>query len=101
MELSSPAPPSPIAEGSLPPVASSGTAPRPTEGFSTVLRTLGGRIDEGAQLMARAERTGPALDARQLIALQAGIYRYTESVELAAKLIDRANNAIKTTLQSQ
>ena len=34
-----------------------------------------------------------------LIALQAGIYRYTEAVDLAAKLVDRTTAAVKRTLQ--
>jgi len=40
------------------------------------------------------------LGAGELIAVQAGIYRYTEVVELSAKLIDRAATAVRTTLQS-
>ena len=40
------------------------------------------------------------LAAGDLIALQAGIYRYSEAVDLAGKLVDRAGNAVKTTLQS-
>lgn len=101
MELSSPAPPPPIADGAHAPSATTKTPVPPTSSFSEVLRTLGERIDAGAALMTRAERVGPVVDARALIALQAGIYRYTEAVDLAAKLVDRTNNAIKTTLQSQ
>jgi hypothetical protein len=36
-----------------------------------------------------------------LIALQAGIYRYSEAVDLVTKLVDRATQAVKTTLQNQ
>lgn len=36
------------------------------------------------------------LDSAQLIALQAGIYRYSEAVDLVAKLVDRASNAVRT-----
>jgi hypothetical protein len=39
------------------------------------------------------------LDARALIAVQAGIYHYTEAIELAGKLVDRATNAVRTVLQ--
>lgn len=39
------------------------------------------------------------MDAGELIALQAGIYRYTEAVDLAAKLVDRSTSAVRTTLQ--
>jgi hypothetical protein len=65
-----------------------------------VLERLAQHIDEGEQLVRQA--TGPAADgADRLIALQAGIYRYTEVVDLTAKLVDRGTNSIKTTLQSQ
>jgi hypothetical protein len=33
-----------------------------------------------------------------LIALQVGIYRYTEAVDLASKIVDRATNAVHTVL---
>jgi len=36
-----------------------------------------------------------------MIALQAGVYRYVEAIELCAKLVDRTASAVKTTLQSQ
>ena len=37
----------------------------------------------------------------QLIAIQAGVYRYTQELELASKLVDKATGAVKQTLQSQ
>jgi hypothetical protein len=37
----------------------------------------------------------------ELIAIQAGVYRYTQELELASKLVDKASGAVKTTLQSQ
>jgi hypothetical protein len=40
-------------------------------------------------------------DTRGMIALQAGVYRYVEAVELCTKLVDRSTAAVKTTLQSQ
>jgi hypothetical protein len=38
-------------------------------------------------------------DPGTLIALQAGIYRYSEAVDLAGKLVDRGGNAVRTVLQ--
>ena len=38
-------------------------------------------------------------DTGTLIALQVGIYRYTEAVDLASKIVDRATNAVRTVLQ--
>jgi hypothetical protein len=64
------------------------------------LKALGRQIDTGEKLVQRALAPGAAqLSASDLIALQAGIYRYSEAVDLAAKLIDRAGSAVRTTLQ--
>ena len=68
--------------------------------FKHALSSLGREIDRGEKLVQRALRGGGKLGAGELIALQAGIYRYSEAVDLAAKLVDRAGNAIRTTLQS-
>jgi hypothetical protein len=69
--------------------------------FSLALRALGRQIDVGEKLVQRALAPGAAqLSAAELIALQAGIYRYSEAVDLAAKLIDRAGAAVRTTLQA-
>lgn len=72
----------------------------PAQPFAEVLQQLGRSLDAGERVVQRALSGGGGLDARQLIALQAGIYRYTEAVDLAAKLVDRASAAVRTTLQS-
>lgn len=78
-------------------------APRAAEdsSFTKMLRNLGREIDRGEAMSARAMRGGAQLSASELLALQAGIYRYSEAVELATKLVDRATGAVRTTLQSQ
>ena len=48
----------------------------------------------------RAARRG-AMDPAELLALQAGVYRYSQEVDLASKIVDKATTAVKTTLQSQ
>lgn len=74
--------------------------PRSDGGFRRALRTLGRELDRGEVLVAGAIRGGHgALSPERLLALQAGIYRYTEAVDLAAKVVDRAGNAAKTVLQ--
>jgi hypothetical protein len=62
---------------------------------------MGVELDRGEALVERVV-TGRAvgLDAAELIALQAGIYRYSEIVDLAAKFVDRAGSAVRTTLQA-
>ena len=69
--------------------------------FKRLLASLGRELDLGEALVERA-RTGGigGLGAAELIAVQAGIYRYAEAVELTAKFVDRAQNAIRTTLES-
>lgn len=68
--------------------------------FGQVLRALGQRVDRGEAVMRRALHSDMGgLDARALIAVQAGIYHYTEAIELAGKLVDRATNAVRTVLQ--
>jgi len=75
-------------------------AKRPSE-FARVLRGLGGAIDRGERIMSgAASGTYQTLDAGALIALQAGIYRYSEAIDLTSKLIDRVTTAARTVLQA-
>ena len=70
------------------------------EALGDAVRSIarGERFVDGA--MRRAARGGD-LEPGQLLALQAGVYRYTQELELAAKLVDKATGAVKQTLQSQ
>jgi hypothetical protein len=69
--------------------------------FAEVLGVLGARVDRGEALMGGvASGEWSSSDPGTLIALQAGIYRYSEVVDLAGKLVDRASNAVRTVLQS-
>lgn len=81
-----PAPPAPV-------------APTTPSRFAQALRSLGREIDGGEKQMAAASELRD-YDTRTLIALQAGIYRYTEAVDLASKIVDRATSAVHTVLQS-
>ena len=72
--------------------------------FGNVLRGLGRELDRGESLAEQAIRdgaSGAGMSPEALIALQAGIYRYSEAVDLVTKLVDRATQAVKTTLQNQ
>ncbi|HVY29409.1 MAG TPA: hypothetical protein VHB79_22780 [Polyangiaceae bacterium] len=65
--------------------------------FQKALRGIGRAVDGGERLVAGAASGNLGdLDSGQLIALQAGIYRYSEAVDLVAKLVDRASTAVKT-----
>ena len=48
-----------------------------------------------------ASKRGHDLGPSELLALQAGVYRYSETVDLASKLIDRATSGVKTVIQGQ
>jgi hypothetical protein len=79
-------------------------APEPTRSpseFTRVLNGIGTAIDRGERIMAgAASGTYASLDAGALIALQAGIYRYSEAIDLTSKLVDRVTNAARTVLQA-
>lgn len=76
-------------------------APSPGS-FGRVMKRLAAEVDKGERVVRVALRGNPyADDDRGMIALQAGVYRYVEAVELCTKLVDRAAGAVKTTLQSQ
>lgn len=67
--------------------------------FLQALKGVGRAIDGGEALIASTARGNlGGLDSAQLIALQAGIYRYSEAVDLLAKLVDRASTSIKTVI---
>jgi hypothetical protein len=84
----------------IPPGASDAAAPtRSLRGpsFADALHGIGKAVDRGEALIGRASHGNlGGLDSAQLIALQAGIYRYSEAVDLVAKLVDRASTAVKT-----
>jgi hypothetical protein len=70
--------------------------------FSRLLHGLGREVDRGEHMVRRALGAGGAeLGPGELLALQAGVYRYSEAVDLSAKLVDRATSGVKTVIQGQ
>jgi hypothetical protein len=72
--------------------------------FARLFQGLGRELESGEKLAAMAIRGGSGaahLSPEALLALQAGIYRYSEAVDLVTKLVDRGAQAVKTTLQNQ
>lgn len=70
--------------------------------FARVLRGLGREVDRGEHLVRKVTGAGGQdLGPAELLALQAGVYRYSEAVDLSAKLVDRASSGVKTVLQGQ
>ncbi|MCB9622638.1 MAG: hypothetical protein H6723_04790 [Sandaracinus sp.] len=88
----------------------SSTAPRPREvsppsgpSFTERLGAAARQLDAGRRVVDAALATARRGDLapEQLLAIQAGVYRYTQEVELASKVVDKATNGLKTVLQSQ
>jgi hypothetical protein len=100
-----PAVPPPTAPAPAP--SPSPAARLPDEGpsaFAKILHGLGRQMDRGEAMVERATSAGGTsvdLPPADLLALQAGVYRYSEAVDLSAKLVDRATNGVKTVLQGQ
>jgi hypothetical protein len=70
--------------------------------FARVLSGLGKAVAEGERTMDRVRSAGQTdLGAGELLALQSEVYRYSEAVDLSAKLVDRVTNGIKTVIQGQ
>jgi len=72
--------------------------------FARILRGLGREVDHGETIVRRAAfgaAGGKEMGNLELLALQAGVYRYSEAVDLSAKLVDRAASGVKTVLQGQ
>lgn len=91
--------PAPRAPSSEPAENLAARSERSESSFEQKLRGLGRQIDRGERAVATAQGAYGSLDAAELIALQAGIYRYVEAIDLAAKLVDRATSAVRTVLQ--
>lgn len=86
-----------------PPAPPTSTTPEPSP-FARLLSGLGNEVNRGEAMVKgaiAASRAGQDLGAGELLALQAGVYRYSEAVDLAAKLVDRASSGVKTVLQGQ
>lgn len=90
------------ARGPTAPAAPTAVVEEGPSPFARVLRGLGREVDRGEKVVRRAiDGGGKDLGPGDLLALQAGVYRYSEAVDLSAKLVDRATSGVKTVLQGQ
>ena len=81
-------------------------APKPARSeFANVFQSLTEEMDRGEAAVHAVTRRGGAgaatVSTTDLLALQAQVYRYSEAIDLAAKLVDRATNGLKTVLTGQ
>ncbi len=85
-------------EAKTAPVATS-SEPHERSAFQRLVDGLGKEINSGERMMRGALGAGgKELAPSDLLALQAGVYRYSEAVDLASKLIDKASNGLKTVI---
>jgi hypothetical protein len=71
--------------------------------FARLLREFGREIEAGEGFMRSAVASGriDSISGGELLALQAGVYRYSEAVDLATRIVDRATGCVKTVIQGQ
>jgi hypothetical protein len=88
----------------LPALAAHAVPTSGTSVFARLLRGVGSEIDQGESLvrdaLGAAKGKAGSVGA-ELIALQVGVYRYGEALDLAARLVDRTTGSVKSVLQGQ
>jgi hypothetical protein len=91
----------PIPESHVEPTAQKAEAPKGPSAFQRVVDGLGKELHSGERMMHTALHAGSGGESfapSDLLALQAGVYRYSEVVDLTSKLIDRTATGLKTVL---
>jgi hypothetical protein len=99
LALPAPPPEAPVPRAQAGPAGQVGQAP---SAFAGLLQSLAREVQRGESLTRSAlgaASAGHAIGPAELIALQAGVYRYGEAVDLASRLVDRATSAVKTVVQ--
>jgi len=97
-------PTAPTAPAHAPSTAKPRSADDPPSPFARLVRGFAGEADRGEATVHGALAAGGSsvpLDMTSLLALQAGIYRYGETMDLAAQLVDKASTGVKTIIQGQ
>ena len=103
-----PLPQATVARPGAPTLPAKGSAPSDDvpSPFHLLMRSMTHEADRGeatvASVLGGSAGTGRvALDPTHLLALQAGIYRYGETRDLAARLVEKAATGVKTVVQGQ
>jgi hypothetical protein len=75
---------------------------RPDASFGQVLQGIGRELTHGEVTTRSAIASiasGTEVGPTQLLALQAGVYRYSEAIDLASRFVDHVTGGVKTVLQ--
>jgi hypothetical protein len=67
--------------------------------FAKLLHGLGNQIEGGENMMRTAVASARDRSPLELIMLQANVYRYSETIDLASRLVDHATSSVKTVIQ--
>ncbi len=67
--------------------------------FAKLLHGLGNQLQGGETMMRTAVSSAHDLGPTELLSLQAGVYRYSEALDLASRLIENATSSVKTVIQ--
>jgi hypothetical protein len=83
--------------------APTGAPPAVTRLSATAARALAGieRAQAALDGLIAAARSGRTFTAQELLALQGEAYRYSQTVELSARLVEQGAQAVKHALQTQ
>ena len=68
--------------------------------MATMLDQLVGGQDKMTQIMKIA-LSGQKFNAQELLAMQAGVYRFSQELDLTGKVIEKATSGIKQTMNTQ
>ncbi len=77
--------------------------PAQKTGDSKFLRVLR-ELDKGESFIERTMRSamkGRDFSPQELLAIQAGVYSYTQKIEIFSKLVDRATSSIRQLMNPQ
>jgi len=81
-----------------------GSRPAERPALAEALHDAARSLHQGQRMIdsvIRAARAGRVFSPEELLAVQAGVYRYSQELEIASKLVDKATAAVRQTLQSQ
>jgi hypothetical protein len=67
--------------------------------FAKLLHGLGNQLQSGETMMRTAVSSAHDLGPTELLSLQAGVYRYSEALDLASRLVENATTSVKTVIQ--
>lgn len=69
-------------------------------GFTRLIDQISGGQNKLEKIIKMAS-SGKTYNAQQLLAIQAGVYKFSQELELTSKVVEKATSGIKQTMQTQ